>query len=799
MLLAAFVAVSGFTSGVPATGSPADDYVRAGWGDGNLPAGCVVDRDPLNPDNECFHMKVGLNAIDTPKVDVDVLVPVSPLAERDMRVAEQAVMMWEGGLDYLAGEMGLGWLEQGFEMNVRTHMVKTDPTGALSEPLSLVDPEVVVVVSNPAGGIGIGIDPVSFAGELGIVDGEGAPCLSIPNALNFSTWQDSGRFEQHGRENGGTYVEDCGGVGGNVCFAVNGAVDPLPGESDFFGLFDLVAHEFGHCLTLGHVGDGADGPWGPTTSNDIMAYSTDPVGLAKCVSTLDVEGFALRMSNYLDVTGDGTVDERDKLEPNDVVGDGLNSFQVQNPADHHYASATGSAEDCPQPRQGAIPGQLGRWTPTPIATTKPRLDDAVMRIKDGRLTVRGTARNVPLAKAPTKRSAAASDATGDTAVPFTDLTAVRASVTPAAVKATMSVSQVWPIAQGGSATAYSLLVNGRRFDSFIGTGSLGDPVMVMDNGTGYYLPEGTATWNVGQGTVTFSVPRDYLADQHIVAPYTINAVTGIHLRSNDWVRTTDSVPDAEGLKLAAPAMGPETRDAPVAATVKKSRSTLTPAGGAMLLPTDSTLGVGLVSAVDTRDYYRLPIKQQATARVTLAWTGASSLALSVNGGSRQVLSEDDGSITVTVPWARRDLSITVDPQEVLEPTYYTLTTELTTVRADQDDDGVPDVADRCRRAPGPSTGAGCPDSDADGLFDGKDRCPNVPSISTRGCPTRADEQVVLSIDGAVVTSRSVVTRHGAGEFLLSAPISRGAHRVVVSWLRDGKVVARLVKRAGRNR
>ncbi len=89
-------------------------------------------------------------------------------------------------------------------------------------------------------------------------------------------------------------VQQCDGPGGQVCFSVNGAVDPVPGKTDFFSLYDLVAHETGHCLTLGHVGDGADGPWGPTPTNDIMAYSSDPVDVAKCVSTLDVEGFALR-------------------------------------------------------------------------------------------------------------------------------------------------------------------------------------------------------------------------------------------------------------------------------------------------------------------------------------------------------------------------------------------------------------------------------------------------------------------------------------------------------------------------
>src|SRR5690606_29563218 len=102
----------------------------------------------------------------------------------------------------------------------------------------------------------------------------------------------------------GTYVEDCGGAGGNVCFAVNGAIDPDPTRMDVFGLFDLVSHEVGHCLTLGHVGDGAEGDWGVVPRNDIMAYDPAPHGLTKCVSTLDVEVFATRMSRYLDVDGD---------------------------------------------------------------------------------------------------------------------------------------------------------------------------------------------------------------------------------------------------------------------------------------------------------------------------------------------------------------------------------------------------------------------------------------------------------------------------------------------------------------
>jgi hypothetical protein len=792
LLVALALALVGL--GAPASSSPSSEFVRPYWGDGQLPAGCVVDRDPLNPDNLCYHMKVGLNALDSPKVDVDVLVPVSPAAERDMRVAEQAVMMWDGGLHYLADQMDLPWLQHGFEMDVRTHQVVVDAAGALEEPLSLVDPEIVVVVSNPAGGIGIGIDPVSFAGELGIVDGEGTPCASVPDPLDFGAWQDKPGFDQHGQEKGGIYVEDCGGVGGNVCFAVNGAVDPVPGASDFFGLFDLVAHEFGHCLTLGHVGDGADGPWGPTPTNDIMAYSTDPPGVAKCVSTLDVEGFALRMSRYLDVNGDGSVDQHDHLVPNDAAGDGLNSFQVQHPDDHHYASSTGDPADCPQPELGPVPLSYGDWSPKPVATTKPLLRASSLRFDHGRLHVRGTATNVPLVKGPTQRTAAATDATSDSPTPVTDLTGVKVSVTRTMVNATMSVSQVWPVSQGTSATAYSLLVSGRRFDSFIGTGDTSGTPKVMDNGTGYYLPDGTATWDYDDNTVTFHVRRDYLADQHIHAPYTVNAITGLHARANDWIATTDSAPDGAGLRLAAPPMGPETRDAPVARTVRTSHRTLTPDGGATVLPSDSTLGVGLVSTVDTRDYFSLPIERQATAKVTLSWTGSTVFGLSVNGGSGQQVEERDGSITVSVPWARRDLSITVDPQEVLEPTTYTLTADLTTVKADKDGDRVPDVADRCPARPGPSTGAGCPDTDADGLFDRTDACPAEASTSATGCPTRADERIVLTVDGKRVDSQSVVTRHGAALFALGAEVRRGAHRLVLAWVRDGEVIARVTRR-----
>ena len=124
--------------GAPASSAPADDFTRSYFGDGRLPAGCIVDRDPINPDNECYHMKVGLNALDDPQIDVAILAPVSPVVERDLRVAEQAMQMWGDGVDYLADEMGLDWLADGVDMNITTHELVVDPAGLLTEPLDLV-------------------------------------------------------------------------------------------------------------------------------------------------------------------------------------------------------------------------------------------------------------------------------------------------------------------------------------------------------------------------------------------------------------------------------------------------------------------------------------------------------------------------------------------------------------------------------------------------------------------------------------------------------------------------------------
>lgn len=380
-LVTAVLLVSIFGLGTAQAAAPKKQDKGPFFGANNIPALCAADMQEedaagdKNPnfwlskgaDAKCQHMRTDMNGLDSPKVDVLIMVPVSPTAERDMRIMRQSIEMWEGGIDYLAGKLKLPWLAKGMDFHVTVDSF--DPTGKGGEftTYPIVDPEIVVVATNPVGGLGIGIDPVDFSNDVfGFPQSGEGLCHGIPNAADIEQWKQLPGFSSHHESREGVYNEDCGGSGGNICFAVNGGIDPTPGEGpleDFFPLFDLVSHEVGHCLSIGHVGDGAEGKWGGLPKNDIMAYNNDPPGRSKCVSTLDVEGIAIRMSRYLDVNGDRKVTKADRLLANDQKGDGRSPFQVQRPKDHFYASKSGSAKACPQPDLGLIPGKRTDWTP----------------------------------------------------------------------------------------------------------------------------------------------------------------------------------------------------------------------------------------------------------------------------------------------------------------------------------------------------------------------------------------------------------------------------------------------------
>ena len=393
VVIAIVVACAGALVATNASASPGDEYTGTNFGIGQLPSGCENDTFS-GTDNACYHMRTGMNGLDSPEVDVLLLVPASPWAARDMRIMREAVEMWRGGIRYLAPQMGMPWMR-----NIHFHIstdIERATDGVVTYPI--VDPEIVVVATNPDGVLGIGIDPYATAAPMVGVSKE-FPCHGITNPFDAATWASLPGFNHHGDERGGTVTEDCGGAGGNTCFAVNTADDAPPSDPDGFNLFDLVAHEFGHCLTIGHVGDGAEGPWSRVPTNDIMSYNGDPPDLFKCVSTVDLEGVAVTQSHYLDTNGDGQVNARDHLDANEKHwDDSTDHFQVQHPRDHFYASSTGNALDCPQPDVGVNKGKEPNWEPAPKPTSRNELTITSPRdggrAADGVVHVRGSVAHV---------------------------------------------------------------------------------------------------------------------------------------------------------------------------------------------------------------------------------------------------------------------------------------------------------------------------------------------------------------------------------------------------------------------
>jgi len=554
----------------PAAASPAETYSGAHFGANNLPLGCENDvrvgelklvtlgTDPgASKNNVCYQMRTDMNGLDSPQVDVLVLLPLTPTAERDMRIMRQAVQMWEGGIDYLAPQMGLEWLGNGVDFHITVDYF--DPAGGqggefTTEPV--VDPEIVVIGgTNPVGGLGIGIDPVAnfFVNPNGPL-----PCLPVDNPFDVEAWEALPGFNDHHAARSGTYTEDCGDrsggqSGGNVCFAVNTALDPAPDLIDVVSLFDLVAHEFGHCMTVGHVGDGAEGAWAAVPTNDIMAYDSDPPGLNKCVSTLDVEGLATVMSRYLDVDGDG-IAGNNPLLANDQASEPKagNPFQIQHPRDHLYASSTGSPMNCPQPDLGVVPGSPTDWTPTPVLTGAGILkvigppDGA--QSQSGFFDVTGSVQRLASTAPPnpTTSTGAFDDGDDDATTPITEIQRLGVEVTDTHVDATIKLADLWPSTQVASPTSYSAVIDGRKFDSFIRYAIDKNP-MTWDNGDtdtpAKYMPAGTSTWDLVAKTVKFHIPRAYLAAEGIASPYYLGSHANFGLLSTAVV--DDSAPEGK--------------------------------------------------------------------------------------------------------------------------------------------------------------------------------------------------------------------------------------------------------------
>jgi len=781
-----------------AQASPADDYAGGFYGHANLPPGCIFDRDPANPANTCYHGKVNLNALDSPIIDVAVLVPASPTAERDLRIMRQAVQAWEGGISYLSGEMGLDWLHDGVKFHITPSIVGAADGSDEVSTYPLYDPEIVVLATNTPGGAGIGADPMWMLDSLNLWDQNGVPCHSIQNPFSMDTWEGMPGYDGHHGDNGGVYVEDCGGAGGNVCFSINGGLDPVPGVTDTFSLFDLVLHETGHCLSLGHVGDGSEGVWGPIPTHDIMAYSYDPPGQNKCVSTLNVEGFAIRMSHYLDRNGDGAINAADVLEPNDYWA----GFQTQRPQDHLYASSTGTVWDCPQADLGTLPGEETGWTPEPVETTSPVLSVTSPTqggtTADGNVSVTGSVDRRPLNAPPTSTTGSASDPDGDSSTALTDLQQLDVEVTDLEVTATLKVAQLWPSTTVPSLPKYGIAIDGQQFDSYIPDPRSPAEVKTYDHSYEHDLPSGWSSWDAVANTVTFYIPRSYLKNNaQETAPYDVFALSGYGANDKFTLVADDRAPDAGMVGVAGPVATegttPTTLTTGANGTATGSQLEtieLTQAGGNSFTVADSSFGL---NNSPSNDKFTLDVPTISDVELSLNWNDSSDLDLSVAGAGSGASNTDARPEVVVLNRVHGKLDITVRPYLVLgvPDTKYTLTATVVASTADTDGDGVGDPDDRCpaEAGVGPS---GCPDTDGDGVADVDDLCPAEPGNGAEGCPLPATspptEHVRVYVDGVLAASQDVDTSSAFDTFAIDVTIPTGTHELRTEWVDGDKVL-----------
>lgn len=189
--------------------------------------------------------------LDTTVLDI-VILPSAGMDAVGLAASRRSVEAWEEGIRALAQP----WFNASFEMNV--YVVGQD----IPDLAAVQDPEIVVVSTGVGQDtlLGIGLEPKQIACVLR----EGPDVYPV--------------HAHHGMEI--RAASDCTGTG-FTCFALNFA------GIDQYDLYDLIAHEVGHCLGVGHVGDALDFRSRFAPLEDIMSYQSNSTQV-HCVSTMNV-------------------------------------------------------------------------------------------------------------------------------------------------------------------------------------------------------------------------------------------------------------------------------------------------------------------------------------------------------------------------------------------------------------------------------------------------------------------------------------------------------------------------------
>ncbi len=189
--------------------------------------------------------------LDTVVFDMVVMPPAGASTPEHIETSRMAAQAWRDGIL----EYAEPWLAEHFEINVYAVGVDIPSVDAIA------DPDIVVVSTAAVGFAGIGLEPKQLGCQI----------------LGEETLHEHGGHE-HGANR--VFAEDCTGIG-FTCFAING------GDVETHSLYDLIAHEIGHCLGAGHVGDALDfrARYAPVT--DIMSYDFAKEQV-NCVSNMNV-------------------------------------------------------------------------------------------------------------------------------------------------------------------------------------------------------------------------------------------------------------------------------------------------------------------------------------------------------------------------------------------------------------------------------------------------------------------------------------------------------------------------------
>jgi hypothetical protein len=248
---------------------------------------CAATFDTTVPFTDyCYHQGVWY-APDTAQFDILIVPPVGPWAVRDVQVATESVDMMDAGLHALGGAALAG-------LNIDAYTLGWEPVPSEA----LFDPEAIILLTTETSPFLLfgfaALQPVNW-------------CHGISPSV--ATWAEVPGFHQHEGSPFGSFLAACSS-GGKQCYIVNNSfiTSILPNANDRQWMYDLISHEVGHCLSLGHVGDANTEGTDDSIAyphHDIMSYENDGRRDSRthCVSNLNAQVVIKAFSSVLNPPG----------------------------------------------------------------------------------------------------------------------------------------------------------------------------------------------------------------------------------------------------------------------------------------------------------------------------------------------------------------------------------------------------------------------------------------------------------------------------------------------------------------